>query len=390
MLIWASVVGSIYSNFLIFYSNFSESENYHRAYYTAISALERGELVVKQRQPWYEWYGGWQINKNTWNVDNKWSYNQPPNSNPDYRIGSNFSYLSDSWKPSTIFRTINSRASQIPAEWKWDVEWMLSYYNSTNTGENSNNYNMMDYNDAELFLLYYDNVNNSSPYNKITISQCTDSAPAEINWKIRLPKLLSNKWFWNLDTNHASIWQSNELPPNDAIIDRQVRWLTKSDRVQYTIYSTQSTAWSRIFLDDDTAIREADINNTLTFSFSNNRDIIRNSWTHWNRNPVTIISQKESVIKNYGEFKNVFRNTNTTQNQVRFSILNLLKSVNNKIYPFLEYQITFKDNSWNPVVIPDKYYTINAEWNFSDYQINIVVQKPTAKESVLRNFTSIF
>jgi hypothetical protein len=56
---------------------------------------------------------------------------------------------------------------------------MLSYYDSTNTGENSNNYNMMDYNDAELFLLYYDNVN-SSPYDKITISQCTDSAPAEI------------------------------------------------------------------------------------------------------------------------------------------------------------------------------------------------------------------
>ena len=45
VLLWAAVVWSIYSNFLVFYSNFSESENYHRAYYASISALERWELV---------------------------------------------------------------------------------------------------------------------------------------------------------------------------------------------------------------------------------------------------------------------------------------------------------------------------------------------------------
>jgi hypothetical protein len=39
---------------MVFYSNFSETENYHKAYYASISALERAELVIKQRQPGYE------------------------------------------------------------------------------------------------------------------------------------------------------------------------------------------------------------------------------------------------------------------------------------------------------------------------------------------------
>ena len=58
ILIWVAVVWSIYSNFMVFHSNFSETENYHRAYYSSISALERAELVTKQRQPGYEWSGG--------------------------------------------------------------------------------------------------------------------------------------------------------------------------------------------------------------------------------------------------------------------------------------------------------------------------------------------
>ena len=31
-LIWAAVIGNIYSNFLVFYSNFAETENYNKAY----------------------------------------------------------------------------------------------------------------------------------------------------------------------------------------------------------------------------------------------------------------------------------------------------------------------------------------------------------------------
>jgi hypothetical protein len=51
----------------------------------------------------------------------------------------------------------------------------------------------------------------------------------------------------------------------------------------------------------------------------------------------------------------------------------------------LEYSVYFW---WENV--SDKYFTINGQWNFKDYQVNTVIQKPTAKESILWNFTSIF
>ena len=55
ILIWSAVVWSLYSNFLTFYENFTEAENYHKARYASIAAIERAELVIKQREPGYIW-----------------------------------------------------------------------------------------------------------------------------------------------------------------------------------------------------------------------------------------------------------------------------------------------------------------------------------------------
>jgi hypothetical protein len=97
---------------------------------------------------------------------------------------------------------------------------------------------------------------------------------------------------------------------------------------------------------------------------------------------VTIISQEEGDIRDYWNFETLFGNSK--ESQIRFSLLNLLKDQSNKIYPFLEYYIDF----WQRIA--DKYYTIEGEWNFADFQVNTTIQKPTVKESVLSDFTSIF
>jgi hypothetical protein len=70
--------------------------------------------------------------------------------------------------------------------------------------------------------------------------------------------------------------------------------------------------------------------------------------------------------------------------QLRFALLNLLEWSWKNNYPFLEYYADF----WKDVA--DKYYTINAEWNFKDFQVNTIIQKPTIKETILWSFTSIF
>lgn len=365
ILIWAAVIWSIYSNFIVFYTNFFESENYHKAYYASISALERWELVTKQRSPWYVWSGGfimwiWKGSYIDWWADKDLS---------------GFSYLWYNDDVSSVFWTINSRTTRIPSISWWDVERMLS------TGD-AVNYNMMWYENSEVFLLYYDEWDNN-PYQTWTIAQST---PVAISWIIRLPKLLSGSWWEKLNTNNPLVWSN--VPKDDAIVDWQIRWNIWGN--SFTIYSTQKTKanWIEVEYGNDSIFRESDINTPLTYKFWRDKDVIQNNspinTDRWDSAELRYISNVNNVNWwSNTNFKSIFQNT--SGGSLRFSLLNLLKTNTGYIYPFLEYYADF----WGKRV-SDKYYTIDAEWNFKDYQVNTIIQKPTVKESVLSNFTSVF
>ena len=367
ILVWAAVVWSIYSYLMVFYSNFSESENYHKAYYASISAVERWELVTKQRSPWYIWSGGFIMWQWTWSAYNSnwWS---------DGSL-SGFSYLWNNAGESSVFWTINSRTTRIPSEWNWDVEWLLS------TGDSSD-YNMMWYENAEVFLLYYDK-SEGNPYSWWNIGQ---SAPSSISWEIRLPKLLS--WvFWPLDESRSLVWTTGQLPKNDAIVDWQIRGIDNDNNVSFIVYPTQAikqvwVAGVDVNSQYDSIFRESDINTPLKFNFWNGQDPITNSSDpHWQDARITVVGSNSNALATT-VFKNIFKKENVS---LRFSLLNLLKaSDGGHVYPFLEYYADF----WTDV--SDKYYTIDGEWNFKDFQVNTVVRKPTVKDTVLWNFTSIF
>ncbi|MBO4203797.1 hypothetical protein J5893_03125 [bacterium] len=47
----SALVGAMYSNFTAFLVNFSDLAQYNKAYYSAISGLERAELVLRYRAP---------------------------------------------------------------------------------------------------------------------------------------------------------------------------------------------------------------------------------------------------------------------------------------------------------------------------------------------------
>ena len=227
--------------------------------------------------------------------------------------------------------------------------------------------------------MYYDN-SNGNPYDNGNISKSTLT---QITWEIRLPKLLFESWFWYLDTWTSSIWLSGSLPTNDAMVDRQIRW--NYNNSPFTIFSTQSLIiWGPkpiVDTNKDSVFREDDINGNwdygLLFTFKDKRSTIARS----SQASPTIISQKESEIVGLG-YENLFGVASGTQ--LRFSLLNLLWTWR-YVYPFLEYYVDFW---WAKV--SDKYFTINGQWNFKDYQVNTIIQKPTAKESILWNFTSIF
>jgi hypothetical protein len=392
LLIWAAVVWSIYSNFTVFYSNFAESENYHRAYYNSISALERAELVIKQRSPWYIWYWSWKIDEQKWewSMANWWSDG----------IISKFSYLSNnesSKNTSTIYWDINSRTTRVPSEWNWDIDAMLA-------ANDSEDYNMMDYKDSQVFLLYYDK-SEWNPYKKTkcndTTNPCNQSKPSNIEWSIRLPWKLRES-FQELDVDKALVpgW-----PKDDAIVDWQIRWryYTDSNNYPFNIYSTQKYYGEDIDYEYDSAIRESDINQDLGLNFILWQDRLSPITTPNAKNhskqiespqDLTIISPQETTIKwSITDLGTILEEEKYKFKQLRLSLLNLLKAKDispnnntsvNMVYPFLEYYLDFWTN------ISDKYFTINAEWNYSDYQIERIVWKPTNKESILWSFTTIF
>lgn len=386
LLIWAAVVWSIYSNFVVFYSNFFESENYHKAYYASISALERWELVTKQRAPWFIWSGWFKNGIWTWasKISDWWIDNN------DYL--SWFSYLYDNANESSIFWTVNSRTTRIPTISGWDVEWMLS-------ADDSPNYNMMWFENSEVFLLYYDNrdddQSSSNVYDPYPLSEITQSHPTQITWEIRLPQQLHlSWWYWLLDTENSLIWKVWDLPKDDAIVDRQIRWIYNGK--PFVVYSTQSTTRSNITYGRDSIFRESDINAPLEFKFWWSTDPISSDSKHsdWNTSNlhwegggdkavITVISEFENNFKNKN-FQDILKDENYINNSLRFSLLNLLKTTSGQYYPFLEYYADF----WTDV--SDKYYTIDGEWNYKDFQVNTIIQKPTVKETVLWNFTSIF
>jgi hypothetical protein len=93
------------------------------------------------------------------------------------------------------------------------------------------------------------------------------------------------------------------------------------------------------------------------------------------------LSNKENEIKD-NPFQDLIGLSNETI--FRISLLNLLKSVNKQIYPYLEYQFSFSQT------ISDRYYTIRAQGKFGDYKVELLVKKPTIKESILGTFTIIF
>lgn len=351
LLIWAAVVGSIYSNFLVFFDNFEETQNYNKAYYEAIAALERAELAIKQRNPGYEWSGWW-----IWTE----FYS---NTSPSDKRPSDFSYISNN-QYTTLFRTINSLTNRMPAKWKWNVDYMLATWDSID-------YNMMDYQNSEIVLLNSDN-SEDWPYNKD--SRHTKKVNINnISWVIRLPEKIKPK-FWLLDTSH-------ELPgnivQNDAIVDRQINWVTNGN--DFTIFARQDVIDRATIGQNDSAIRESDLNNWVILKFWDNTSTPLEKRRTAISSGFVVVSSNTGLT--YEPFKNIFNMWNNIQ--LKLSLLNVLQG-QYWVYPFLEYYLNFDKET------PDKFYTIKAEWRFGDFQINLLVKKPTIKQSVLWSFTVVF
>ena len=367
LIVWVALVGALYSSFLMFYGTFGDTLEYNKAYYGAVSGLERAQLVLRYRSPWFEWSGGWM-----WNGD--------IGINVDH-IPSNFSVFTGD--TTGILWNISSRATTIPASWEGNVEWMLA------TGD-SLDYNMLDYVNAENFSFEMDN-KTGSPY--IKTPGKTKGAQSFIV-RLRLPSVLFTDYeFGKLQEEWIDV--GNDGISDDAVVDWSFRGNYNS--APFQVLPTTSVRYSlprEVLYDRDSIFRESRIN-TLT-----NTNSYLTFWnTHSPFSPhsstpylsgITVISSQESVISGWAFNKLL---TDSTDLIFRTSLLNLLYSEKQNVYPYLEYQLSFfggSNGNGTPTQISDRFYTIDARGKFGSYEVKLLVKKPTIKESILGSFTVIF
>ena len=117
----------------------------------------------------------------------------------------------------------------------------------------------------------------------------------------------------------------------------------------------------------DNAIRESIINDAsdieLTYSFTpvvNGSHLVKH----------TVISSLADEIED-DSFSNILTSSFYTGLRLSFGATNLFRSFSGIIYPYLEYQFTF------PEVIADRFYTLQGQGRVGEYDVKIILKKPT-------------
>jgi hypothetical protein len=97
----------------------------------------------------------------------------------------------------------------------------------------------------------------------------------------------------------------------------------------------------------------------------------------------TMISNTDLLVGS--SFKSIFQDSSVSGLQLSLSLINLLKTSAGQIYPFLEARFSF---GWAGVA--DTMYRIQWIGKVGDYQVSVLVNKPSSKVSWVGDFTIIF
>jgi len=373
LIIWLGILASLYSIFIPFFHDLWNITAFNTAYYWAIWASERGLLITKYQKPWFI---------GSWGRDG--AHTIGPQS--DYKNNTLWRLEQEANKTT---RTISSRTKQIPNTWNGNIEYLLA-------GTGSENFNSLNYNRLENFILSIDTT--SLPEAFYTGDSNTIIYTwIEITAQLRLPQKIVSKFN---NSNLALLCDETNRPidcdpdkdnlHNDTIVSRTLQWINSQTNFKIlprtkVIYNTKP---AKINDWRDTNIRESDINYIQNSLWSN---LLELSSPH-NFNPLTtrtpyliswhnMISQKNNQLKNTN-----FTSLISTSNNVKLQLwlINLLQSRSWLVYPFLEYKIKSDQN------ISDIFYTIDWNSRVNEYDVHIIIKKPTSNINIAGNFTIIF
>jgi hypothetical protein len=257
---------------------------------------------------------------------------------------------------------------------------MLSDSNS-----DSKNYNQLWYTYLETFLLSYDATTSGELY--YTWGSTTSYFSwTTIMWLFRLPPKI-HALFGDTPGNLCYSYVGDCDPDGDGINDDialswSMEWLY--DQNGFKIFPTIAVFYySGMQIDEskDNAIRESTINNTWIIAFSNSFTPINHGAGLTKHN---VVAQDASAIE-WQHFSQILSNANNFSDlRLSFGAANLFRTFTGAIYPYLEYQFTF------PQAIADRFYTIQWHGRAGEYDVQIIIKKPTVQWTVGSDFTVIF
>lgn len=354
------ILSSVYSIFFPFMQNLWTVNQYHMAYYGAISAVERAELGLRYRAPGFVWSG--------WFLWTGW-YGPASDYTPELLSGV------QQW-----FRwTINSRTHSIPNIGMGNTDSMLSDPNW-----DSKNYNQLWYTYLETIILSYDNTADTDTYTWIT--NPVFFSDTEFDWIFRLPPKIFSWFGWWISASLCASFMDWCDPDGDGTYDDialswSMEWLYNGNG--FKIFPTIAVfyySWMQVDIYNDNAIRESIINNTWNIRFENTRTPIVNGSNLTKHN---VVAADASTIQTM-PFSAILSSSMFSGLHLSFGATNLFRTYTGAIYPYLEYQFTF------PQEISDRFYTIEWHGRVWEYDVKIVLKKPTAQGTVGGDFTVIF
>ncbi len=362
LVVAVGILASVYSVFFPFMQNLGTVQQYHMAYYGAVSAIERAELSLKYRQPGFEW--SWGFLWLTW-------YGPLSDYTPDLF----------SWTDKGFIWNVRSRTNTIPSPGMWNTDLMLS-----DPVGDSDDYNVLWYTYLETFLLSYDATTSIHEYYTWGNTSLQYFDGTQITWTLRLPPYV-HSLFWSTPglLCYSYVWSDCD-PDGDGIYDDIVvswsmEWLYNGQ--WFKIFPTITVFYySGMQIDTykDNALRESLINTTGFLNFTTTFTPVVNG-SHLTKH--TVVSQNASAIET-NNFFNIFQWYNFSWLRLSFGAANLFRTMTGAIYPYLEYQFHF------PEQVSDRFYTIQWNGRVGEYDVQIILKKPTVQWIIWGDFTVIF
>lgn len=253
----------------------------------------------------------------------------------------------------------------------------------------SKDYNALWYVNLETLLLSYDDTTGSALYYS-WVSNIAFFSGGSLTGIFRLPPKI-HAIFGYLPWLLCDSYVGNDCDPDgdgiydDIALSWSMEWLYQWNG--FKIFPTIAVfyySWMQVDTSKDNAIRESVINDTgiITLDASSLHQFtpIDNGANLTQHN---VVASDASAIE-WQHFSDILSSNTFSELRLSFGAANLFRTFTGAIYPYLEYQFTF------PQPIADRFYTIEWHGRVGEYDVQIVLKKPTVQGTVGGDFTVIF